>query len=81
MKLFKVTSNKWQEFDPDDYWRVVLIVADDEKKALELAKKGRKTDKSFGHDISEPIWEFKEEQFPLKIEEITLDAEKMLLTS
>lgn len=81
MNIYRVISNNWEDFDPEDYWRAVIVVAENEVRAMEIAKKGRKAVMASGLDIESNNWGFKTEQFPLKIEKINTDVEQVLMTN
>lgn len=74
-------SNNWEEFEPEDYWRAVVVLAENEERALEIAKKGRKKGTSSGFDIESNNWEFKMEQYPLNVVEIDTGYEQVILTN
>ena len=81
MRLFKVESKEWDGFDPYDFWKAIIVIAEDEEKALEIAKRGHSRKYPDGHDWDEVTWEFKKEQYPLKIIEINCDVEQVLLSN
>lgn len=76
MKIFKVEASGYSY--EDDV--AIIIVAEDEERALEIAKKGQPYDWK-DPDKYELYWEFKENQYPLIVKEIEINAEHVVLVS
>lgn len=76
MKIFKVEASGYSY--EDDI--AIIIVAEDEERALEIAKKGQPYDWK-DPDKYELYWEFKENQYPLIVKEIEINAEHVVLVS
>jgi hypothetical protein len=73
MRVFKVSA-----FDASyDEYKSIIVIAQHRDRALEIAKKGQpyewKDPKKY--DI---YWEFKEDQYPLIVNEIELTEEKVI---
>ena len=76
MKIFKIEASGYSH--EDDI--AIIIVAEDEKRALEIAKKGQPYDWK-APDKYELYWEFKENQYPLIVKEVDTTAEHVVLVS
>lgn len=76
MKIFKIEASGYSH--EDDI--AIIIVAEDEKRALEIAKKGQPYDWK-DPDKYDLYWEFKENQHPLIVEEIDFSVEHAVLVS
>lgn len=73
MKIFKVSTN---EASYDEY-KSIVVVAENDKRALEIAKEGQPFDwkDPQKYDV---YWLFTEEQHPLKVTEINLTKEAVI---
>lgn len=76
MRIFKIEASGYSHEDD----MAVIIVADDQKRALEIAKKGQPYDWK-DPDKYDLYWEFKENQYPLIVEEIDFSVEHAVLVS
>ena len=76
MRIFKIEASGYSH--EDDI--AIIIVAEDEKRALEIAKKGQPYDWK-DPDKYDLYWEFKENQHPLIVEEIDFSVEHAVLVS
>ena len=76
MKVFKIEASGFSH--EDDI--AIIIVAEDEKRGLEIAKKGQPYDWK-DPDKDDLYWEFKENQYPLIVEEIDVSVEHAVLVS
>lgn len=76
MKIYKVEASGYSY--EDDI--AIIIVAEDDRRALEIAKKGQPYDWK-DPDKYDLYWEFKENQYPLIVKEIETNAEHVVLVS
>lgn len=75
MNLYKIEAT---EYGYGEY-KSVLVIAENQDRALEIAKKGQP------YDWKDPkkynvYWQFDEEQYPLKITEICLTEEMAVVS-
>lgn len=75
MGIFKITASGYSFED----WISIVVVAENEDKALEIAKQGNpyNWENPDKHDI---YWKFDEEQYPLLVEKINLKKEKVIIS-
>ena len=75
MRLFKVTADG---YGYGDYISIV-VVANSSRRAMEIAKQGLPYD--WRNPAEEKVyWEFNSEQFPLHIEEVSLNQEMVIVS-
>ena len=70
MKVYRVEAN---ETDFDEYYSII-VVAENEKRALEIAKRGNPWRYGMPQlgESENVYWEFSKDQYPLKVKEVNL---------
>lgn len=78
MKVFKIVPSN---FDWDE-WKSVVIVAEDEKRALDIATNESQPYDPYKEDEDQHdiCFKFEEHQMPLKVEEINLEKESIVVS-
>lgn len=80
MKVYRVEAN---ETDFDEYYSII-VVAENEKRALEIARRGNPWNYGLPldqQDIGSIFWEFNNGQEPLSVIEINLSEEQVIVSS
>lgn len=80
LKVYRVKARGWTDWE--EYYSIV-VVAENEQRALEIAKKGNPWRWSPGvpeefKETDEVFWEFSESQTPLEALEIDLKEEQVI---
>lgn len=75
MRVFRVTADG---YGYEDFVSIV-VVAESRKRALEIAEQGLPY--NWKDPVEEKVhWEFKSDQFPLQVEEVSLDQETVIVS-